>query len=292
MKYKIVLFVFCLISIQIVEAQEIIPIWPGKVPNSKKSDQKEEVVMDRGVRISKVQTPTIEVYLPGVEMATGQAVVICPGGGYARLAYDKEGTDIAKVLNGKGIAGIVLKYRLPDTESSKVPHETPLMDAQQAMKVVREHAEEWHIDPHKVGIMGFSAGGHLAATLGTHFDEASRPDFMILLYPVVTMKEKYTHMGSRKNLLRDDESEELVDYYSNELQVKENTPPAFIVHASDDGAVPLENSLMMTQALKEKNIPVELHVYPYGGHGFGLAIGNGYLETWVDRLFDWMKKLP
>ncbi|MEQ8474040.1 MAG: alpha/beta hydrolase [Marinoscillum sp.] len=243
------------------------------------------------VRISDVQNPTIEVYLPSKSHATKQAVLICPGGGYSILAYDKEGTDIAKMLNGKGIAGIVLKYRLPKSKSNIEPHKSALMDAQQGMKLVRANAEKWNIDPANVGVMGFSAGGHLASTLGTHFDEESRPNFMVLVYPVVSMDKGITHMGSRTNLIGKDPTEEMITLYSNELQVKPNTPPTFIVHSSDDGAVPVENSLRLFKNIKDQEIPIEMHIYSYGGHGYGLAIGNGRLATWPDRLIDWLREL-
>lgn len=240
------------------------------------------------VRITHVQNPMIEVYLPSTSQATGQAVIICPGGGYRKLAYDKEGTDIAKYLKGRGVAGIVLKYRLPDDDSNIEPHKTPLMDAKKAMMLVRKNAQSWNIDSSKVGIMGFSAGGHLASTLGTHFDEKSRPDFMILIYPVISFSESFTHMGSRKNLIGKNPTQELISFYSNELQIKENTPPTFIVHASDDQSVPVENSLAFYRGLVEKEISAEMHIYPYGGHGFGLASGRGYLNSWPERMIDWL----
>ena len=267
----------------------LLPLWPDKVPNYKNVGNEEKRDTTNAVRISDVQSPSIEVYLPSRSHATEQAVLICPGGGYSILAYDKEGTDIAKMLNGKGIAGIVLKYRLPRSKSNIEPHKSALMDAQQAMKLVRTNAEKWNINPEKVGVMGFSAGGHLASTLGTHFDEASRPDFMVLIYPVVSMAEEITHMGSRINLIGENPSEEMITLYSNELQVKSNTPPTFIVHSTDDGAVPVENSLRLYQAIKDQNIPIEMHIYPYGGHGYGLAIGKGRLATWPDLLIDWLR---
>lgn len=271
--------------------QYTLPLWADGVPNYKASGEKEVVDGESSRRIRLVQEPTIEVYLPSSEYNTGKAVVICPGGAYALLAYDKEGTDVAKFLNGQGIAGIVLKYRLPNSKSNIVSHETPLMDAQQAMHLVRENASQWNIDPANVGIMGFSAGGHLASTLGTHFDQSSRPDFMILIYPVITFKEPLTHTGSRDNLLGKNQDQKLVDYYSNELQVKENTPPTFLVHSMDDKTVPVENSLQFYKALKDKNIPSEMHLYPYGGHGYALALNRGQLEGWKERLIEWLESL-
>ena len=275
-----------------VSAQQYnLPLWPDGVPNYKDAGEK-EIIEGKGSRsLSYVQDPTIEVFLPSTSNNVRRAVVICPGGGYSHLAYDKEGTDIAKWLNGYGIAGIVLKYRLPKSKSNVVPHETPLMDAKQAMKMVKENARDWNIDSTKIGVMGFSAGGHLASTLGTHFDSESRPDFMILMYPVISMKQGITHMGSRNNLLGEKPTTELEAYYSNELQVKPNTPPTFIVHSMDDKAVPIENSLLFYQALKDQNIPSEMHLYPYGGHGYSLALNKGHLESWKDRLIDWLKAL-
>ena len=280
-----------------------IPLWPGEIPNFQKTDEVEVSDSSDIVRISKVQSPGIAVYLPSRKNATGQAVVICPGGGYRILAYDWEGTDIAKWLNAHGIAAVILKYRLPTSLSNIIPHQSPLMDAQRAMRLVRHHAGNWNIHPDKIGIMGFSAGGHLAATLGTHFDEVHfgpvsaidsvdcRPDFMILMYPVITFSKPFMHRGSKEALIGKNPDPSLVDYYSNELHVKHNTPPAFIVHAGDDAAVPVENSLVFYQALREKSIPAEMHIYPAGGHGFSLALDKGYLQTWPDRCLDWLKSL-
>lgn len=286
-------------------AQEVsLPLWPaGKVPNYKTTNEKEKRDSTEIVRISLVQEPDIAVYLPSKRNATGQAVVVCPGGGYGVLAYNWEGTDVAKWLCSKGIAAIVLKYRLPNSKSNIVAHQSPLMDAKRAMRLVRYHAPKWNIKKDKVGVMGFSAGGHLASTLGTHFDAgnatatdsieqfSSRPDFMVLVYPVITMKEKYMHAGSRNNLIGNNGDTALANFYSNDLQITKNTPPTFLVHASDDSGVPVENSLSFYLALKNNGIPAEMHVYPKGGHGFGLAIGRGYLETWTDRCMDWLREL-
>lgn len=280
-----------------------LPLWTGAIPNAKKSNETEKVEKSGIAWVTQVQEPNIAVYLPTKQSATGRAVVICPGGGYAGLAYDWEGTDIAKWLNAKGIAGIVLKYRLPSDKTSEVRYKTPLMDAERALRLTRQHAKEWNLDPTKVGIMGFSAGGHLASTVGTHFDQnaspvkdaagqlKSRPDFMILIYPVITMKKTLTHGGSRDNLLGPNPDEALVETYSNEMQVKDNTPPTFLLHSADDGAVPVENSLMMYQALKDKKVPVEMHLFPTGGHGFSLAIGKGHLQTWPEVLYAWLQSL-
>lgn len=301
MKFCFIAFLFV---INTYAQSETISLWNENIPNRIETDEK-ETYPDRNVYfIATVQKPTIEVFLPSHRNATGQAVVICPGGGYHGLAYNWEGREIAKWYNSKGIAAIVLKYRLPNSKSIKTSFEAPLQDAQRAIRLVRHNAKKWKIKPNKIGIMGFSAGGHLASTLGTHFDKANkfqeteidklsaRPDFMVLLYPVVTMKLDYTHKGSKTALLGQNPSEELITAFSNELQVKENTPPTFIVHAQDDKAVPVENSLQLYKALKDAKIPTEMHLYPHGGHGFSLAIGKGQLEKWPDRLYEWLKELP
>ena len=277
------------------------PLWEDDIPNYKPSDDTEQADTNGIVRISKVQKPDMSVYLPSKSNATGQAVVICPGGGYSILAYDWEGTDVAKWLNSKGIAGIVLKYRFPGSKSNIVRHKSPLLDAQRALRLTRYHAEEWNINPDKIGVMGFSAGGHLASTLGTHFDEvksgiedpvamaSSRPDFMILVYPVISFDPKFGHIGSRNNLLGKNPDQELIDRFSNEKQVTADTPPTFLIHAGDDGGVPVENSLMFYKALQEHDVPAEMHIFPEGGHGFGLALENEHLHTWTDLCIDWMK---
>jgi acetyl esterase/lipase len=248
-----------------------------------------------------VSIPAIEVRLPARGNATGQAVVVCPGGGYGGLAYDWEGTDIAGWLNSRGIAAIVLKYRLPiDGDVAHQKWLVPLLDAQRAIRLTRAHAKEWGIAPARVGIMGFSAGGHLASTAGTRFDRgktdasdpverlSSRPDFMILVYPVITMQEGTTHGGSRRSLLGENPTDELVRLYSNELQVTDDTPPTFLVHAGDDDAVPVRNSLLFYDALLAHHVPAELHVYPKGGHGFSLALDKGHLEGWTRVCARWL----
>lgn len=228
-------------------------------------------------------------------------MVVCPGGGYQILAYDWEGSDIARWLNSQGIAAFVLKYRLPGSQSNIVPYKSPLMDARRAMRLVRFKSSDWNIDPGKIGIMGFSAGGHLASTLSTHFDagnpsspdpverESCRPDFSILIYPVVSFDDNVTHSGSKTALLGEEPDEELVTYFSNEKQVSEDTPPAILVHSDDDTGVPVENSIVYYQALRAHGISAEMHIYPYGGHGYSLAIGNGHLSTWPDRVIEWIR---
>lgn len=275
-----------------------------EIPNSKPSDEEEEIVAGNMILISKVQEPSIQVFLPSKKNSNRQAVVICPGGGYSVLAYDWEGTDIAKWLNSHGIAGIVLKYRLPSPESQQEPSEAPLMDAKRAMRLTREHAEEWNIDPEQIGVIGFSAGGHLASTLGTHFDKgdagsddpvekfSSRPDFMILGYPVISFNEQIGHLGSRNNLLGDSPTEALVEKFSNELQVAEDNPPTFIFHSQDDTAVPVENSLVFYKALRQAKVPAEMHLYPKGGHGYSLGLDSqGTHSTWPTACIEWLQEL-
>lgn len=288
MKKILILFLILLTRTSYSQIVKI-NLWPsGKIPLQINNNLEEQVESTDIIRLSKVQEPQIEVYLPNKRIATGQAVIICPGGGYARLAYDWEGTDIAKLLNVHGIAAFVLKYRLPDSLSSSHPDQVPLMDATQAIRIVRAKAKEFNIQPNHVGIMGFSAGGHLAATLSTQFDESSRPDFSILIYPVISMDKAITHAGSRLNLIGAHPTDEMIKKYSNELQVSFATPPSFLVHATDDTTVPVENSLRYYQALKDHKVPVEMHIYPSGGHGFGLALGKGALEKWTTSLIDWI----
>lgn len=278
-------------AILIYSQDYIIPLYNGEIPNSKNTGAKEKIVYEDITVISNVQVPDISVYLPTMKNATGQAVIICPGGGYWILAWDLEGTDIARYLNSIGVAGIVLKYRLPTYGNCIEPHKAPLMDAQRAMRLVRYNAIKWNIDTGKIGIMGFSAGGHLASTLGTHFDYGNksskdtveriscRLDFMILMYPVISFTASCTHTGSRDALLGKDPDKDLVTYYSNELQVSDDTPPAFFVHADNDTGVPVENTLLMYAALRRKKIPAELHILSEGSHGFGLGLPNSHIES-------------
>jgi acetyl esterase/lipase len=286
-------------------AQEYtLPLWKGEIPNSQKSNDIERYTENKGhMGYSLVQTPDIKVFLPTKRNATGQALIICPGGGYSGLAYDWEGLDYAKYLNTIGVAGIVLKYRLPVSKSNIIRYKSPLMDIKRAIRITRFNASKWNINPDKIGVMGSSAGGHLASTAGTHFDYGNpeakdsiekmscRPDFMILMYPVITFKKPYLHKGSRDNLIGKEDNPELEDEFSNELHVTKDTPPAFIVHADDDTAVPVENTLMFYQALRKNKIPAELHIYSEGGHGFALAVNKGHQEYWPQACHEWLRWL-
>jgi len=281
----------------------VLPLYSDKIPNSINTGQKEKIEKSDIVLISNVQNPDIAVYLPSKRFATGQAVVICPGGGYWVLAYDLEGTDIARYLNSIGVAGIVLKYRLPTSGNTVESHKVPLMDAQRAMRLVRSNAKSWNIDTTKIGIMGFSAGGHLASTLGTHFDygnklaadsverRSCRPDFMVLMYPVISFVDASVHTGSAESLLGKNPGKDLLMYYSNELQVRDDSPPAFIALADNDDGVPAENSLLMYAALRKKKIPAELHILSEGKHGFGLSVNNEHVASWTNSLRLWLNWL-
>lgn len=277
-------------------AQTTIPLYKT-VPNSRQDasyKEQSETGKDGIIRISKVTNPTITIFQPEEINNQHTAIIICPGGGYSILAFNLEGTEIAQTLNKWGITAIVLKYRLPSDAIMKDKSIGPLQDAQRAIQLTRMNAKQWNINPSKVGIMGFSAGGSLAATASTHFDKtvipnvdniSLRPDFSILAYPVISMQKEITHMGSRINLLGKNPSEAQVKEYSNELQVNANTPPTFLVQASDDRVVSPENSIKYYETLLKNHIPAELHLYQNGGHGFGQKLPE---DQWMDRLKSWM----
>lgn len=302
---RIILYFLLATAQHYLFAQDItLPLWmAGKIPNAQPSDEKEKWDSTDIVRVSRVQTPGISVYLPAKRMATGKAVIICPGGGYSILAYDLEGSDPARWFVARGIAAIVLKYRLPDPKSNIRPTYSPLLDAQRAIRMVRFYAEKWNIHKDQIGIMGFSAGGHLASTAATHFDQgnpgavdsidqqSSRPDFQVLIYPVISMSKTIMHRGSRNRLIGENPDSATAKLYSNELQVAKNTPPAFLLHATDDRTVPVENTLLYYQTLKDNSVPVEMHIFPKGGHGFGLGAAGSGLDRWMDLCVDWVKAL-
>jgi acetyl esterase/lipase len=225
------------------------------------------------------------------------AVIVIPGGGYFITASGHEGSDIAKSFNEVGITAIVIKYRMPSDRTMINKEIGPLQDAQQAMLITRENADKWGIDPTKIGIIGFSAGGHLVSTLGTHFSESLipnpkntslRPDFLILGYPVISFQDSLTHMGSRDNLIGKNPTKEKKDFYSNELQVTKNTPPSFLFHASDDDGVKVMNSVLFYQALLSNGVKSEMHIYQNGGHGFGL-INKTTNDRWMESCRNWMR---
>ncbi len=277
---------------------EIISIYT-KVPNNKEvPDRETAITRDNVTRISKISQPTLTVYKP--QKPNGKAVIICPGGGYSILAFDKEGTRVAEEMNRWGITAFVLKNRLPDDSINIDKSLAPLQDAQQAIRLIRQQAKAYGINPMQIGIMGFSAGGHLASTAATHFNfradaqnsdtTSARPDFAILIYPVISFDSSITHKGSRNNLVGTQPSKEKELFFSNDTQVTATTPPSFLVHASDDAAVPVENSIRYYQSCVKYKVPVEMHLYPKGGHGFGMN-NKTTDDNWLERLRNWLQKL-
>ncbi len=259
-------------------------LWPDGAPGAQGTEEADQ--------------PSIRIYAPPAEKSNGAAVVICPGGGYQILAYDHEGAQVAQRLNESGITGIVLQYRL----APKYRHPAPLQDAQRAIRYVRSHAEQLNVSAHRIGVMGFSAGGHLASTVSTHFDigkpDASdpiervscRPDFSVLCYPVITLQGEYAHQGSAKNLLGDQVTNaELLENLSNQTQVRDNTPPAFLFHTNEDKGVRVENALGYYAACVKHNVPAEFHVFQNGPHGVGLADGDPGVGEWSTALIAWMR---
>ncbi|WP_316822210.1 alpha/beta hydrolase [Pedobacter gandavensis] len=298
MRYLIVLMMTGLFAANGAIAQESVLIYPGEIPGSKPvpADFKElsETGKDGIIRVSKVSVPTMKVFLPA--KGTGAAVIICPGGGYGILAINHEGDLVAQRFNEIGVAAFVLKYRLPDDAIMADKSFGPLQDAQQAMYLLRRDAAKYGIDPSKIGIMGFSAGGHLASTLTVHYKDVKienkeglslRPDFSMLIYPVISLLES-PHTGSAKNLTGPEASYAQKEYFSNERHVDAQTPATFLVHANDDTSVPVENSLSFNRAMVKAGNKVELHAYQAGGHGFGLN-NKTTTDQWFDRLVNWMK---
>lgn len=293
--------IFLLKSLTIMGQNSMeMPLYDGAVPNSKPSTlvEKVETRADKSRFISGTSTPTLTAYIP--EKGNGMAIVVCPGGGYRGVSIDKEGHNVAKALNEKGIAAFVLKYRTPNDTFCIDKSLAPLQDAQQALRTVRKNAVKWHINTSKVGIMGFSAGGHLASTASTHFTKNAdsavmdttnvRPDFAILLYPVISFSEELMHKGSRDNLIGKTPSAEMTKLYSNELQITPQSPPTFIVHAADDKTVKVENSVQYYLSCIKNGVLTEMHLYPKGGHGFGLN-NTTTEDKWIERLFNWLKTL-
>jgi acetyl esterase/lipase len=259
-----------------------IALWPDGVPGA--------------VGTEDLDAPALTVYLPTPAQATGAAIVVCPGGGYGGLAMDHEGHQVARLLTSRGIAAFIVKYRL----GPRYRHPAMLNDVLQAIRTVRAGAAQYRVKPDRIGVMGFSAGGHLASTAATLFDRgdpaaatplartSSRPDFAVLVYPVIVFGSEYTHKGSQQNLLGPSPSPELVAKLSTERQVTKDTPPTFLFHTNEDEGVPAENSVLFYLALRKAGVPAELHVYEKGRHGVGLAPNDAVLRTWTERLFDWM----
>jgi acetyl esterase/lipase len=296
---KLVSLLFtCLTAVTFTHAQNqpVIPLYSGAIPNAKPSQTAETVTKrpDGSPRISQVVQPNLTVYKAA--KPNGTAVIVCPGGGYAMLAIDHEGHDVARRFNEMGITAFVLKYRLPNDQSQTDKSVVPLLDAQQAIRLVRQRAAEFGVNPARIGLMGFSAGGHLASTAGTHFakpvgstkDQTSvRPDFLMLIYPVISLADSLMHKGSRDNLIGNQPSADQTKLYSNDLQVTAQTPPTFLVHAQDDKVVKVQNSLAFYEACLHHHVPVEMHLYPLGGHGFGMN-NKTTKDNWTDRLQNWL----
>jgi len=298
---KIVLTFACFIVINgtLFSQSKIIKVWNGKVPGSIKNDSYKQIVDSvYYIKLRNISKPTIEVYPASADNNSGTAVVVCPGGGYYGVSFLSEGVEIAKWLNHLGITAAVLHYRLPDDAIMENKSIAPLQDGQEAIRIVRRNAKEWGIDPNKIGIMGFSAGGHLASTVSTHFNEkvynpidsvSARPDFSLLIYPVISMDSAITHAGSRENLLGKHPLPDMVKHFSNELQVNAETPPTFLIHSIDDGAVPVQNSIDYALAMKKHNIPCELHIYQSGGHGYGLGRSKNTESSWPEACQKWLE---
>lgn len=291
MKLKLFLLVVSLLSLNAkMYSQELaIPLYPNGVPNSKKAPA-DYIEIKQGIDVRMVTDPSITPYFPAKDKAKGAAVIICPGGGYGFLAVEKEGSEVAKKFNSIGVTAFILKYRLPSDKIMVDKSIGPLQDAQRAIQLVRERAKEWGIDPVKIGIIGFSAGGHLASTAGTHFQNvlipnpkqtSVRPDFMMLIYPVITFGE-FAHRGSQVKLTGQDATPAQIDLYSNEKQVTTLTPPTFLVHSENDKHVPVQNSLRFYEALLKADVKAEMHLYQSGSHGYGLNNGTTP-DKWFDR---------
>ncbi len=291
----------CLSFFSLWSQDKVISLYPEGIPCENDLQMEVREVRNTGRRIMKVHNPELAVYLPAPGKANGSSVVICPGGGYTVLAWDWEGTWMAEWFADMGVTAFVLKYRLPHWESESCHDKVALMDAQRALRTVRMKASEYSLDKDRVGVMGFSAGGHLASSISTHFDDGNResnlpvehfscrPDFSILMYPVISMDTSFTHMGSRRNLIGENPSEEMVGYYSNEKQISAETPPTILIHASDDRAVPVENSIAYYESLLKFDVPASLLVYESGGHGFSFAKGKGAVAGWPDACKSWLE---
>lgn len=291
------ILIFFIFLVKISNAQQTIPLYPGKIPNSKISANEEQVAANALVDsvARKVSVPTLSIFIPLKNQSNGTAVIICPGGGYGGLLTKREGSDVARAFAKLGVTAFVLKYRLPEDRIMEDKSIGPLQDALQALKTVRENAAKWNIDTQKIGIMGFSAGGHLASSAGTHFDVRIiknpentniRPDFMVLVNPVISFSDEIGHIGSRNNLLGKTPSAEKINFFSNELHVNQSSPQTFLVHTADDTVVSPENSFRFYHSLRKNMVSAELHIYSEGGHGF---LKKPVFEEWFGRAVNWMK---
>ncbi|MDD4192233.1 MAG: alpha/beta hydrolase [Mangrovibacterium sp.] len=276
----------------------ILDLWQEEIPNSLYDPEYIESTDTQTGSVRKVTIPQLLVYLPSEKQATGTAVLICPGGGYETLAINHEGHDIAKWLNEQGIAGVILKYRLPSDKIMRDKTIGPLQDAQEAIRTIRRNAEKWNINPRKIGVIGFSAGGHLASTLSVHYgdklydlkeDVSARPDYTILVYPVVSFDSAIANKWCKIALLGDSPTEDQLNYFSSELQATSDTPPAFLVHSANDPDVCVANSIRYFESLQKKHVSSELHIYEKGGHGYWLAIGGGTESGWPQACLSWIK---
>jgi acetyl esterase/lipase len=287
-----------LAGLSAANAQQAMPLYPGAIPGAIDAVDEERVRDPNEPHpfLLDISRPTLTPYLPQSRDAKRAAVIILPGGGYRGVSIVKEGHDVARAFNAMGVAAFVLKYRTPSPKHMQDRTLGPLQDAQQAIQLVRSRADEWNIDRARVGVIGFSAGGHLASTAATHFDKPVlpqwrgvdlRPNFLMLIYPVITFESDAVHAGSRQQLLGDAPYGQAIRDYSNELQVTSATPPTFLVHAATDDSVPVANSIRFFEALQRHKVPVELIVYPSGGHGFGLNNATTS-DRWIDRCRQWL----
>lgn len=295
----ILLFTTAVTSISAIYAQEFIPLWPeGKMPNSKGLAIKDSIVNERAYQIAH---PGMYAFFPSKDDNNGRAVIIFPGGGYCHITYNLGGFQLAKWFNIMGMSAFVVNYRLPNSPDLKQREIGPLQDAQRAMRIVRNNADKWHIKKDKIGVQGSSAGGHLASLIATHTEDVSaikdaldtvsfRPDFMILVSPVIDMGE-YAHKGSRNNLLGPNPSKALIEKYSTQNSVTNNTPPAFIADAFNDKTVPPQNSLLFYQALLNHHVSTSFHVFPYGGHAIGVNNNPGSTALWMALCEMWLKEV-
>ncbi len=299
MKNLIIIMAAFVVTKVVGQNSNEMPLYKNGVPNSIAAPNKENSTSrDNIIRIAKVSVPSFTIFKPA--KPNGKAVIICPGGGYSILAFDKEGTNVAEEFNKWGVTAFVLKYRLPDDSTMIDKSIAPLQDAQQAIRLIRNNAKQWGINANQIGIMGFSAGGHLASTAATHFDfkadpgnsdtTSTRPDFAILIYPVISFDSSIYNKGSKDNLIGVRASAKKVNFFSNDLQVTPNTPPSFLVHAGDDKGVLVENSIRYYQACIKNKVLAEMHLYPKGGHGFGMN-NKTTDDNWLERLHNWMNRL-